>query len=281
MDDTRRPIEIARTRTLGPANDRAIRPYPIYWGGWPEGALLAKDAVRHHLVRASDAIWHYAPLRPIWRASFGARTLRDIQRAGLLFIHIPKTAGTSISGALYGRNLPHYSIHRYRRLYGQALQGTPSFAVIRDPIERFVSAYRFHRGGGSNVVLSDRYERARLKGINDFDRLIAFFSEDPRRLARASAFLPQTGYVADADGAPAVDALFAMHDEAGEPIGLRPWLGLVALPRLNASAPMDLELSAPARRALSRLYEADMALFEQALHQSRQRCAERGWALRS
>ena len=61
-------------------------------------------------------------------------TLARIEQAGLLFVHIPKAAGMSISDALYGDQVKHVSIRLLHHLDGGRLAGLLSFAVMRDPI---------------------------------------------------------------------------------------------------------------------------------------------------
>lgn len=59
-----------------------------------------------------------------------------------LFIHIPKTAGTSISIALYGKDPWHYPLKKYRlskRKYGQLFK----FAFVRNPYDRLYSSYLY------------------------------------------------------------------------------------------------------------------------------------------
>jgi hypothetical protein len=75
----------------------------------------------------------------------------QILQRGILFIHIPKNAGTSISHALYGKEIGHHPVAWYRERFPHSLAGIPSFAVVRDPVRRFVSAFLFLKSGGMNA----------------------------------------------------------------------------------------------------------------------------------
>ncbi len=117
-------------------------PYAIDWRFLPEPALLVKDAARHALAAASNAAALAPPTRGFWASTLGRRTFNAVTRAGRIFIHIPKTAGTSVCAGLYGRNLPHYTRSFYTAAYGSRIAALPSFSIVRDPVDRLHSAYR-------------------------------------------------------------------------------------------------------------------------------------------
>ena len=64
----------------------------------------------------------------------------------LIFIHIPKNAGTSIIKALGVENLcMDKTIEQYKEHYGDYWNEYKKFTVVREPIDRFISAYKFAR----------------------------------------------------------------------------------------------------------------------------------------
>ncbi len=63
----------------------------------------------------------------------------------LLFVHVPKNAGTSIGERLAMRALGHRTWHEYASDFPDEWARYRSFAVVRDPVERFLSNYRFAR----------------------------------------------------------------------------------------------------------------------------------------
>jgi len=89
-----------------------------------------------------------------------------ILQRGILFIHIPKNAGTSISHALYGKEIGHHPVAWYRDRFPHSLAGIPSFALVRDPIRRFVSAFLFLQDGGMNPE-DAAFARARLASFRN------------------------------------------------------------------------------------------------------------------
>lgn len=124
-----------------------IKPYRIDWRFLPDLLLKWKDAIRHVVNRMGGSEYMPSPLARIWFATIRPGVFRSMRSAEVVFVHVPRTGGTSISQALYGRNLPHLSMAYYQALAGDKLAGLPSFAVIRDPIDRLASAYRFIRAG--------------------------------------------------------------------------------------------------------------------------------------
>lgn len=83
----------------------------------------------------------------------------------LVFIHIPKTGGTTVEVALKlygsqyygvqgGRAMQHYDWRDYQRILGDECHGYYSFTVCRDPVDKLLSEYYWckisrvgHRGG--------------------------------------------------------------------------------------------------------------------------------------
>ncbi len=201
---------------------KAYRPYPVDWRFLPESVLLLKDTIRHFIVRADNGAACSRPLRKAWLYFLGRSTATAINQAGLLFIHIPKTAGTSISQRLYRRNLPHYTARFYQDVFRDEVSGVPCFSVLRDPVKRFLSAYKFIASGGSDVILACRYQRSRLhRYLYSPDALVDFLYANPALLRQTTSLIPQADFVLDSENRIMIDRLFAM-DEADE---LPPMLG--------------------------------------------------------
>jgi hypothetical protein len=82
-------------------------------------------------------VGHFPPLDPVRQ-----RRLDRIRAAGVWFIHIPKNASVSVMSILYREQMYHPTVRYYARV-APDVAALPSFAVWRDPVERFASACRF------------------------------------------------------------------------------------------------------------------------------------------
>ncbi len=77
-----------------------------------------------------------------------------------VFVHIPKNAGQSIGHALYGMTIHHEKAADLRKDRKATYANAFSFAVVRDPVSRFKSAYSYLKQGGRTVddkKIADKY----------------------------------------------------------------------------------------------------------------------------
>lgn len=193
------------------------------------------------------------------------------------FVHVPKTGGTAIEQA-YKPHLrfgdvvlaawrvsldnwyeEHLGIGKHAHAARIAAHMGPerfrqvlSFAILRDPLDRMVSYYRWIRS----------YEHAgeieqRLQAHETFD---AFVEAGCEHLA------PQSDMVCDPRNGVPVVAVLAPYPhiaQAWREVCLR--LGIDApLPVANASVKLRVEVTDRAREAVARRYATDAALYRQA-----------------
>jgi len=132
-------------------------------------------------------------------------------KAGILFIHVPKAAGTSINEALFGRFMGHARGRDIDRWGSAKLKALPSFAITRNPWDRLVSAYRFAKrgrgvGGGVQAWIwkPEQYQTPEFASFDNFVRdwlAVRNVSDlDP-------VFQPQSQFVCDDSGRILVDHL--------------------------------------------------------------------------
>jgi hypothetical protein len=198
----------------------------------------------------------YPPLDPKLRSR-----LRRIRDAGVLFVHIPKNAGMSVSKILYGEQLFHPTVRYYKRVAPDVVRDLPSFAIWRDPVARFVSAYRFARNGGAPDARLARAFRAQYGAFASLDDALDHVESAPSLYDTDHIFRPQFWYVADWGGRIAVDQLCLIED-LDKTVAAAGLPGLAEIARINLSPPLDGEVSPDQLRRLRKLYAIDFAIYE-------------------
>jgi len=115
----------------------------------------------------------------------------------LIFIHIPKNAGTSIIKAMGVKNLyMDKTIEEYKEYYRDYWNSYIKFTVVRDPMDRFISAYKFARMEESGwfsateeegLEKHHHYEICNSMNINEY---ISYLYKNPKEFNRWT--IPQT-----------------------------------------------------------------------------------------
>lgn len=210
--------------------------------------------------------------------AFRGRVPQAIRARNLIFVHVPRVAGTSICRALYGQACTrHHSMRYYKALDPALCAAAPSFALLRDPFDRFASAFFFIRTRGTpDCRLSQVFVRqtAHIETVDDY----LDFLEARADLDLDFVMRPQSWFVCDLrTGEPLVDELFLYGEDDAR---LTAWLaqhGVHELPWLNRARRGTLELTARQRRRIERIYAGDFALIESV--RRRRRAAEPPWAI--
>jgi hypothetical protein len=187
---------------------------------------------------------------------------------GIVFIHIPKAAGTSINTALFDRFMGHARAIDVLRWGSAELQALPRFAVVRNPWERLVSAYRFAKSGAGIGKAAAGMRRPELYRAAEFESFERFVHEwlAPRDVAKLDGvFRQQHPYVSDKQGRLLVHHLGRLED-------LGPTCGFIEkaigrpieIPRVNLSGqPVDYRQMYTAQTAalVGQIYREDVEKF--------------------
>ncbi|WP_232495889.1 sulfotransferase [Novosphingobium kaempferiae] len=211
------------------------------------------------------------PYRPNARRRARIDAIRD---SGVLFIHVPKNAGTSVCHQLYGTQIKHETVRYYASVAPDVLD-LPSFAILRDPVCRFRSAFAYARSGGTRDRAVARPFNARYRAFSRIDDAIDHLASARSPFDVDHIFRPQSWYLNDAQGACRVDRLVPYHeiDRLGQITGLD---GLTDLPRLNrSSAPAPLVLSPRQEAFVKDFYAEDFALWEEITSPASRPCSGR------
>lgn len=134
-----------------------------------------------------------------------------------LFIHIPKNAGTNISKQIYGRYIGHRTAAWYLAADEQMFMGKASFAVCRNPYDRFISAFNFVFNGGTQDVSGSQKARRHLHGFPSILEFAEHYARLPVEKIEAvdPCFHSQTRYVLDDNQGQLVDKVFHLEHVAG------------------------------------------------------------------
>jgi hypothetical protein len=113
-----------------------------------------------------------------------------------IFIHIPKTAGISVSVALFNANIGHRRIEYFEIFDQDRFERYFKFAFVRNPWARALSAYSFLKQGGRNS--SDKaWAERHLSEFSTFRQFVLSLQQ-PRqrsRVLRWQHFTPQHRYI--------------------------------------------------------------------------------------
>jgi len=176
----------------------------------------------------------------------------------LLFIHVPKTAGMAVSQAVYGEQVHHASIRYYRAVAPELAAACQTFAVVRDPIDRFRSAFAYAQGDGScDNDVSEPF-RTPYRSFRDVDDALDHLETVSWPYGVDHIFRPQSWYLTDRDGAIAVDHLVTMPNLAQALTALAPWAP--PLLQVNRSTVKKPRLTSRQEWRLRYLYASDLPL---------------------
>jgi chondroitin 4-sulfotransferase 11 len=129
------------------------------------------------------------------------------RKAGLIFVHVPKAAGTSVNIALYGRPMGHYSVMEIKRTFPRMCKSVPVFSLVRNPWSRTYSAWKFAKAGATDIMGIHNPEQYRVSSFNCFESFLKewLVGKDLNRLD--FVFKPQTDFLCDERGNIMVDFL--------------------------------------------------------------------------
>ena len=91
----------------------------------------------------------------------------------IIFIHIPKAAGTSIASIIYGKRIGHFTYKEYKRFLNKDIDKEFTiFSVVRNPYSRLISAYNYAVQGGTNEGGINNPKLYKTKAFRTFESFI-------------------------------------------------------------------------------------------------------------
>lgn len=130
----------------------------------------------------------------------------------LIFIHIPRTGGTSILKLMAGKEKErdHSPWFQYKNSCPWAFKHYFKFAIVRNPWDRFVSVYKYLKKGG-NGDKYDLFIRDYLNKYEDFTDFVLNGFPD-LYFRNILLFMPQTYYICDLKNQIMVDEIIKFEN---------------------------------------------------------------------
>jgi hypothetical protein len=119
-----------------------------------------------------------------------------------IFIHIPKTAGSSVAQALFGasRHIPYFE---YERINPGKFERFFKFSFVRNPWDRLVSTYFFLKNGGVNEI-DRRFAAETLSRYESFAAFVEGWLNKENAWSWVH-FKPQHYFICDSNLRPRMD----------------------------------------------------------------------------
>lgn len=192
------------------------RSFVKYFSSRQLRTLLIENFVRHapaHVQRASEAL-------------FDLPIPKHVRDCDLLFIHVPKNAGTTIAVQLYGSQVAHRPASYFYDSDRDWFLSRKRFAVVRNPWDRAVSAYEFIRRAEKGLVVADPKVLRIVRRCETFEKFVTESLVNDTIVQRDPAFLPQHHFLYDNLGKCLVENIFRYEDLSS----LEAWLGVCGVP---------------------------------------------------
>ena len=123
-------------------------------------------------------------------------SINSFKKNKCIFIHIPKTAGISVTKSLFGefQDTNHLSLRRYRLIFGNAdFNSYYKFTFVRNPWEKVFSCYRFLKKGGTKSY-HKKWKEEVLDEYNDFNIFVKKWINF-QNIYSFSHFIPQHWFI--------------------------------------------------------------------------------------
>lgn len=199
----------------------------------------------------------------VYESPKGNFSLRSYDAKKCIFVHITKSAGTSIAKSLFGELPYHYTATEYRVIFGRKIFNDYfKFAFVRNPWDRLHSAFSYLKNGGWNE--SDQaWAKANIGAFDDINNFVINWLT-PERLRSHIHFWPQMDFVADKHGHAMIDELAYFESIQQDYERLAARIGAASrLAHVNASEKIDYKkvYTPEAIEKVRHLYASDIRAF--------------------
>lgn len=162
--------------------------------------------------------------------------LNAFYKTSTIFIHIPKTAGTSLVKSIYGdvSSEGHRDMSFYKTIFTDDLAMYFKFCFVRNPYDRLYSSYKFLQKGGMNKHDLKAF-KMHLKKYRDFEDFV-LNGLSKNLLNEVVHFVPQTNFICNDKGFILVDFIGKFESLEEDIKNLEEKLNFkISLPHLNSN----------------------------------------------
>lgn len=127
-----------------------------------------------------------------------------------IFVHVPKTAGSSICDAVFGvSRVGHMPYSWYEKISPESCENYFTFTFVRNPWDRAVSAYHYLLSGGAHK--RDEKWSKLVRKYNSFDDFVLqwIYHENVQKIIH---FVPQIKFIESGDGSIDIDYIGRFED---------------------------------------------------------------------
>lgn len=125
-----------------------------------------------------------------------------------IFVHVPKTAGTSIERALLlGEKRVvggHTTARGYRATFKEEFKSYFKFSLVRDPVDRFASAFYYLRQCQIHPALNNQAAHE----CDTVDEFVDRVEKDPHLIDKIIHLWPQHNFICDESNQVIVDEVY-------------------------------------------------------------------------
>lgn len=141
----------------------------------------------------------------------GEYSLKGFDEKKLIFVHIPKCAGVSISKSVYGSlGGGHMEMWKYELIFGSKFKEYFKFTVVRNPWDRVYSAYTFLKSGGFGESDSEWFNLS--VGLDvDFKTFVCEYLKT-KKVQDKNHFRSQISYLKNLDGEVDLDVIIRFEN---------------------------------------------------------------------
>jgi sulfotransferase famil protein len=118
-------------------------------------------------------------LRPLVRTVRNTPYQPEYEETHSIFVHIPKTAGTSVGEAIYGHWMGHVPLRRFAAFEPRKFKSFFKFSFVRNPWDRFLSAFAHLKGHGDPLAEREAlWSKRFLSETETFEQFVLKLRDD-------------------------------------------------------------------------------------------------------